>query len=84
MIRILIADDIAENRYLLETLLKGNGYEVVTAENGAAALELARKSPPDLIVTDILMPVMDGFALCRQWKSDERLKQIPFVFYTAT
>ncbi|OGW47486.1 MAG: hypothetical protein A2078_02350 [Nitrospirae bacterium GWC2_57_9] len=84
MIRILIADDIAENRYMLETLLKGNGYEVVAACNGSEALELARKTPPDLIVTDILMPVMDGFALCREWKADELLKQIPFVFYTAT
>ncbi len=84
MIRILIADDIAENRYMLETLLKGNGYEVTSAENGAQALELARKSLPDVIITDILMPVMDGFTLCRQWKADEQLKQIPFVFYTAT
>ena len=60
MIRILIADDIAENRYMLETLLKGNGYEVVAACNGSEALELARKTPPDLIVTDFKMPVMDG------------------------
>ncbi len=84
MTRILIADDIAENRYMLETLLKGNGYEVSSAVNGAEALELARKCPPDVIITDILMPVMDGFSLCKQWKADERLKQIPFVFYTAT
>ncbi|MDQ1330439.1 MAG: hypothetical protein QG578_702, partial [Thermodesulfobacteriota bacterium] len=47
-------------------------------------LEKARLSPPDLIVSDILMPVMDGYALCRHWKSDEQLKHIPFVFYTAT
>ncbi len=84
MIRILIADDIAENRYMLETLLKGNGFDVVTAANGAEALDLARKSSPDLIITDILMPVMDGFALCRQWKTDARLKKVPFIFYTAT
>ncbi|MHB8844461.1 MAG: hybrid sensor histidine kinase/response regulator [Nitrospirota bacterium] len=84
MIRILIADDSADNRYMLETLLKGNGYEVVTAENGAEALKLARAHPPGLIITDILMPVMDGFALCREWKADERLKRVPFVFYTAT
>ncbi len=84
MKRVLIVDDNGDNRYMLESLLKGNGYAIETAQNGAEALELARKSPPDIIITDILMPVMDGFSLCRQWKADERLKGIPFVFYTAT
>ncbi len=84
MIRVLIVDDLAENRYMLEMLLKGNGYDVVTASNGAEALDLARKVPPDVIITDILMPVMDGFTLCQQWKADDRLKTVPFVFYTAT
>jgi putative nucleotidyltransferase with HDIG domain len=84
MNKVLIVDDQEQNLYLLKTLLGGHGYQVVQARNGAEALELARSDLPDLIVTDILMPVMDGFSLCQEWKKDERLKDIPFVFYTAT
>lgn len=84
MKRVLIADDIIENIYFLEVLLKGNGFDAVTAENGAKALALARSTPPDLIISDILMPVMDGYALCRELKADPDLKKIPFIFYTAT
>ena len=84
MKRALIVDDIKENLYLLESLLKGNGYATVSACNGAEALGLALKDPPDIIIADILMPVMDGYTLCREWKKDNVLKNIPFVFYTAT
>lgn len=84
MKQILIVDDNAENIYMLVTLLKGNGMIPSTAKNGQEALDMAHLNPPDLIVTDILMPVMDGYTLCRLWKTDEKLKKIPFVFYTAT
>lgn len=84
MVRILIADDMEQNRYMLEVLLAGHGYDVVSATNGEEAICIARSTPVDLIVTDILMPVKDGFTLCREWKADESLKHIPFIFYSAT
>ena len=84
MSRILIVDDLADNLYFLDTLFKGHGYEVLQASNGLEALEVATAQPPDLIVSDILMPVMDGFSLCQAWQQDERLRSIPFIFYTAT
>ena len=84
MSRILIVDDLDENLYFLDTLLTGHGHEVLKASNGLEALEIAGRLRPDLIVSDILMPVMDGFSLCRIWQQDEQLQPIPFIFYTAT
>ena len=82
--RILIVDDIEENLYLLETLLKGSGYEVLTAKDGVEALSRLKEKSIDMIISDILMPRMDGFQLCRECKKDNSLKKIPFIFYTAT
>ncbi len=84
MPRVLVVDDLPENVYLLKVMLESFGYAVETAENGAQALEKARAQPPEVVIADILMPVMDGFTLCREWRQDKALWQVPFVFYTAT
>ncbi|HDQ04618.1 MAG TPA: PAS domain S-box protein, partial [Deltaproteobacteria bacterium] len=81
---VLIVDDNSANLYILKSLLESEGMKVITAENGQVALTKAKERAPDAIISDILMPVMDGYTLCRQWKSDELLKGIPFIFYTAT
>ena len=82
--RILSADDKAENLYMLEALLRGHGHIVDSASNGLDALKLAECGVYDLIISDILMPRMDGFQLCRELKKDARLRHVPFIFYTAT
>ncbi len=82
--QILLVDDDVSNLYIMRHLLQNNGYDVEEAAHGVDALLLARNRPPDLIVSDILMPTMDGFTLCREWKKDPVLQFIPFIFYTAT
>ncbi len=82
--RVLVVDDNQSNLYLLHALLAGHGCAVEEARHGAEALAKARQSPPQLVISDLLMPVMDGYTLLRHWKADDRLKSIPFIVYTAT
>lgn len=84
MSRILVVDDKEENRYYLEALLTGHSFVVESARHGAEALTMARRNPPDIVISDLLMPVMDGYTLLRHWKADARLKSKPFIVYTAT
>ncbi|MDP2285499.1 MAG: response regulator, partial [Pseudohongiella sp.] len=81
---VLIVDDKEENRYYLQALLTAHAYHVKVARHGAEALVLARQSTPQLVVSDLLMPVMDGYTLLRHWKSDPVLQSVPFIVYTAT
>jgi PAS domain S-box-containing protein len=81
---LLIVDDHPKNLLVLDTLLQKAGFDVVKAHNGKEALALLEETPVDGIISDILMPVMDGFQLCRTIKSDEQWKEIPFIFYTGT
>ncbi|WP_272023946.1 PAS domain S-box protein [Olleya namhaensis] len=81
---ILIVDDIFENLYLLRVLLEKEGYTVIEANDGKAALDKLEDNTVDLIISDILMPVMDGYMFCQACKKDKRFEAIPFVFYTST
>ncbi len=82
--RALIADDNAENRYLLQALLQSSGFVVDAANDGEEALIKAHRHPPDVVISDLMMPVLDGFMLLRRWRSDPVLQAIPFLVYTAT
>ncbi len=82
--KVLIVDDNALDRKLLYYTLKRHGCTVIEARDGEEGLNLARRRRPDIIVSDALMPRMDGFQLLRAVKADANLEQIPFVFYSAT
>ncbi len=79
MKRILAVDDHDTSLQVLRMLLTREGYDVTTASQGVEALEKARANPPDLVVADIQMPIMDGFALLRRWKEDPALGLTPFI-----
>jgi len=81
---VLIVDDHEDNLYLLKSLLEGNGHSVGCALNGKEALEKLAQASYDLIVSDILMPEMDGFSLCKKIRSHPDWNALPFIFYTAT
>jgi len=82
--KVLIVDDNTENLYYLNVLVKAHNFVPVEAHNGKEALDILGKDTISLIISDILMPVMDGFNFCKLCKADEKFKSIPFIFYTAT
>lgn len=81
--RLLLVDDTPDNLALLEAILLPEGYETVCASSGEAALALTLKQPPDLVVLDVMMPGRDGFATCRDLRSQERTRFVPVILLTA-
>ncbi|MFD2137099.1 two-component system response regulator [Novosphingobium resinovorum] len=78
---ILIVDDEVSNIEIMNAVLEDD-YEVLFSTSGQQALDTARRSPPDLILLDVLMPGIDGFEVCRQIKADPELADIPVIFTT--
>ena len=80
--RILVVDDTASNRLILRAKLASAYYDVLLAENGNQALEMARREQPDIILLDVMMPGMNGHEVCKQLKQDSELAHIPVVMVT--
>lgn len=83
MATILIVDDLSANREFLVTLLRHQGHRLLEAADGSEGLTAVQAEHPDLVITDVLMPVMDGFELVRQLRLDPATSAIPVVFCTA-
>src|SRR5574341_894527 len=81
---ILVVEDIPNILQLLEVTLKFKGYPVITAANGQEALECVEREHPALVITDILMPKLDGFALVQKLRTNPRTNDIPIIFLSAT
>ena len=81
--RVLVVDDISANRKLLQAKLSHEYFEVITASNGQEAIDMAREQRPDIILLDVMMPVMDGFEACQILKTDQATQHIPVVMVTA-
>jgi CheY-like chemotaxis protein len=81
--RILVVDDIPDNYFLLQTVLEAEGYHVEVADSGYAALESITSHPPDLVLLDVMMPVMNGFEVTQRIRQNSALPFIPILLVTA-
>ena len=82
MARVLIVDDSPTETFTLKSMLEAKGFEVLTAENGADGVALAREELPDAVLMDIVMPGLNGFQATRQLSKDEKTAHIPVVIVT--
>ncbi len=82
--KILVVDDVPENVRLLEAVLVPRGYEVVTAHDGDAALDLVEAEEPDLILLDVMMPGLDGYAVCSQLRANDDTAMLPVIMVTSS
>src|SRR6185369_9471232 len=80
---VLLVDDDADKLNLLDFVLRMEGYNVRTAANGREALEAVESYPPDLIITDVMMPELDGYELARRIRHNPRTRFIPLILQTA-
>jgi two-component system cell cycle response regulator DivK len=81
--RILVVEDQEDNRRIVRDLLTTSDYEVIEAENGEEALAAVAKQPPDLILMDIQLPILDGYEATRRIKADPSLSSIPIIAMTS-
>ena len=81
--RVLVVDDEIHIVHVVAIKLRNNGYEVISADNGAEAYDLALKDKPDIIVTDFQMPIMSGMELIEKLRQNEATKNIPVIMLTA-
>jgi two-component system alkaline phosphatase synthesis response regulator PhoP len=81
--KVLVVDDEEYIQHILNFSFSAEGYEVMTAGDGEEAIKKAKSTKPDVIVLDIMMPKMDGYAACKQIKSDPVTKSIPVILLTA-
>ncbi|MBX7146065.1 MAG: response regulator [Alphaproteobacteria bacterium] len=82
--RILVVDDVPANLRLLEARLTAERFDVITVENGQAAIEMMKMQPPDLVLLDVMMPGMNGFEVCKKIRSTKAIADIPVVMITAS
>ena len=81
--KILVVDDEVNITQILEFSIGAEGYEVIAAQNGEEAIDKARREQPDLIILDIMMPIIDGYEACRILKANPLTKNIPVILLTA-